>query len=61
VLRKKDNQVSFLHVYHHAGVFFGSWVITKFLPGKSTVTGNRRVYEAIKYFYTSGKEIYAIA
>jgi hypothetical protein len=33
VLRKKDKQMSFLHVYHHAGVFFGSWVIMKFLPG----------------------------
>jgi hypothetical protein len=33
ILRKKNSQVSFLHVYHHAGVFFGSWVIMKFLPG----------------------------
>ncbi|XP_069697686.1 very long chain fatty acid elongase 7-like [Periplaneta americana] len=33
VLRKKDRQISFLHIYHHGGVFFGSWVITKFLPG----------------------------
>ncbi|XP_023718911.1 elongation of very long chain fatty acids protein 1 [Cryptotermes secundus] len=33
VLRKKDKQVSFLHVYHHAGIFFGTWIIMKFLPG----------------------------
>nr|QTF98736.1 fatty acid elongase 1 [Blattella germanica] len=33
VLRKKATHVSFLHVYHHAGVFFGAWVLAKFLPG----------------------------
>ncbi|XP_017798362.1 PREDICTED: elongation of very long chain fatty acids protein AAEL008004-like [Habropoda laboriosa] len=33
VLRKKENQISFLHVYHHTGMIFGSWVATKFLPG----------------------------
>jgi elongation of very long chain fatty acids protein 4 len=38
VLRKKDKQISFLHVHHHAGVFFGDWIIMKFLPGKQDVT-----------------------
>ncbi|XP_015430273.1 PREDICTED: elongation of very long chain fatty acids protein 7-like [Dufourea novaeangliae] len=33
VLRKKQNQVSFLHVYHHAGMSFGTWAATKFLAG----------------------------
>lgn len=33
VLRKKKEQVSFLHVYHHSGMVFGTWVATKFLPG----------------------------
>lgn len=33
VLRKKNNQVSFLHVYHHAGMGLGTWLATKFLAG----------------------------
>ncbi|XP_043267026.1 elongation of very long chain fatty acids protein AAEL008004-like [Venturia canescens] len=33
VLRKKQNQVSFLHVYHHAGMVFGGWAAVKYLPG----------------------------
>ena len=33
VLRKKQNQVSFLHVYHHAGMVVGGWAATKYLPG----------------------------
>ncbi|XP_003691261.2 elongation of very long chain fatty acids protein-like [Apis florea] len=33
VLRKKQKQISFLHVYHHTGMTFGTWVCTKFLPG----------------------------
>lgn len=33
VLRKKQSQISFLHVYHHAGMAFGTWVATKFLAG----------------------------
>ncbi|XP_043786620.1 elongation of very long chain fatty acids protein-like [Apis laboriosa] len=33
VLRKKQQQISFLHVYHHTGMTFGTWVSTKFLPG----------------------------
>lgn len=33
VLRKKYNQISFLHVYHHAGMVMGSWGAVKYLPG----------------------------
>ncbi|XP_053994486.1 elongation of very long chain fatty acids protein 7-like [Hylaeus volcanicus] len=33
VLRKKQNQVSFLHVYHHSGMAFGTWAATKFMAG----------------------------
>ncbi|KAG4079957.1 hypothetical protein HA402_006269 [Bradysia odoriphaga] len=33
VLRKKDNQVSFLHMYHHTGMVALTWTATKFLPG----------------------------
>lgn len=35
VLRKKNNQVSFLHVYHHVAVMWGTCMITNFVPGIS--------------------------
>lgn len=34
VLRKKNSQISFLHVYHHTGMVLGGWVGTRFVPGK---------------------------
>ncbi|XP_063907281.1 very long chain fatty acid elongase 4-like [Zophobas morio] len=33
ILRKKDKQVSFLHVFHHIGVFLMSWIGLKYSPG----------------------------
>lgn len=33
VMRKKYNQITFLHVYHHAGMVLGTYVFTKFLTG----------------------------
>ncbi|XP_075983193.1 very long chain fatty acid elongase 5-like [Anticarsia gemmatalis] len=33
VLRKKQNQVSFLHVYHHFGMVAVAWSIVKWVPG----------------------------
>jgi GNS1/SUR4 family len=33
VLRKKDNQVSFLHLYHHSVMPLISWGCTKYYPG----------------------------
>ncbi|KAE8742688.1 hypothetical protein FOCC_FOCC011720 [Frankliniella occidentalis] len=33
VLRKKNNQLSFLHMYHHTVMPLCAWVGTKFLPG----------------------------
>lgn len=34
VMRKKNNQITFLHVYHHAGIVVGAYIFTKFLAGK---------------------------
>lgn len=34
VLRKKQNQVTFLHVYHHTMTAIFSWCYLKFLPGE---------------------------
>ncbi|XP_020287666.1 elongation of very long chain fatty acids protein 7-like isoform X2 [Pseudomyrmex gracilis] len=33
VLRKKTNQVTFLHVYHHVGMVILSWASVKYFPG----------------------------
>ena len=35
VLRKKQNQVTFLHVYHHTVTCLFSWGYLKYLPGDS--------------------------
>ncbi|KAL5007554.1 hypothetical protein ScPMuIL_016360 [Solemya velum] len=33
VLRKKNNQLTYLHVYHHSAIFIGSWVGMKWVAG----------------------------
>lgn len=34
VLRKKNNQITFLHIYHHSGMVAATYVYNKFLSGK---------------------------
>ncbi|XP_069698800.1 very long chain fatty acid elongase 1-like [Periplaneta americana] len=53
VLRKKDRQVTFLHVYHHSSLVLGTWAYMKYLPGEQGVligTVNSIVH-VIMYFY----------
>lgn len=33
VLRKKDRQITFLHVFHHTLMPFATWHVTKYFPG----------------------------
>ncbi|XP_028832682.1 ELOVL fatty acid elongase 8a [Denticeps clupeoides] len=33
ILRKKNNQLTFLHVYHHATMIFNWWAGVKYVPG----------------------------
>lgn len=33
VLRKKDNQISFLHLYHHSIMPIIVWIMIKYFPG----------------------------
>lgn len=33
ILRKKNNQLSFLHVYHHAGMSILFWMVSKYVAG----------------------------
>lgn len=37
VLRKKDNQITFLHLYHHTGMVVLTWNAAKFYPGGHSV------------------------
>ncbi|XP_064400012.1 very long chain fatty acid elongase 4-like [Halichondria panicea] len=39
ILRKKDKQVTFLHVYHHASMFFLWWIGIKWVAGGQSVWG----------------------
>lgn len=39
ILRKKNNQISFLHVYHHASMALITWGMVKFVPGAATYMG----------------------
>uniref|UniRef100_A0A336L063 Elongation of very long chain fatty acids protein n=1 Tax=Culicoides sonorensis TaxID=179676 RepID=A0A336L063_CULSO len=53
VLRKKDRQVSFLHVYHHAGMPIISWGLTKYYPGGHLVFSGmlNSMVHVVMYFY----------
>jgi len=33
ILRKKNSQISFLHVYHHGSMILNWWLATKYTPG----------------------------
>jgi len=39
IMRKKNNQISFLHVYHHATMALITWAMLKFVPGAATYLG----------------------
>ena len=32
-LRKKSNQITFLHVFHHLTMFPYAWIVTKYVAG----------------------------
>ncbi|XP_065178899.1 very long chain fatty acid elongase 4-like [Sycon ciliatum] len=53
ILRKKQEQISFLHVYHHVTMFIWWWLVTKRYAGGSVYFGammNSGVH-VIMYFY----------
>ncbi|XP_055695701.1 elongation of very long chain fatty acids protein 7-like [Lutzomyia longipalpis] len=53
VLRKKYNQITFLHVYHHAMMVFGTYIASKFaIAGHASMLGIVNCYvHAIMYMY----------
>lgn len=55
MLRKKYNQLSFLHVYHHSTMFIFSWIGTKYVPGGSAflpILINSAVHVFMYIYYT---------
>lgn len=53
VLRKKQNQVTFLHVYHHSTMALFSWGYLKYMPGQQgALVGFLNCFvHIIMYFY----------
>ncbi|XP_030755478.1 elongation of very long chain fatty acids protein-like [Sitophilus oryzae] len=53
VLRKKQSQVSFLHVYHHSVMVIGTWAYLKFLPGEQGLLIGflNSLVHVVMYFY----------
>ncbi|KAK9871707.1 hypothetical protein WA026_014159 [Henosepilachna vigintioctopunctata] len=53
ILRKRERQVTFLHVYHHFGMIFLSWAGTKFLPGGHSLFVGlfNIIVHMVMYFY----------
>lgn len=53
VLRKKQSQVSFLHVYHHSITMVGSWAYLKYMPGEQGVVIGllNALVHVVMYFY----------
>jgi elongation of very long chain fatty acids protein 4 len=53
ILRKKDNQVTFLHVYHHATMIANWWMAAKYIPvGQSFFVGMVNSFiHALMYLY----------
>lgn len=38
VLRKKQSQVTFLHIYHHSNMAVSTWAYLKYLKGRESPT-----------------------
>ncbi|CAI6344551.1 unnamed protein product [Macrosiphum euphorbiae] len=53
VLRKKDNQISLLHLYHHSLTPIETWICVKFIAGGHGTFSNlvNNMVHVIMYFY----------
>ena len=53
VLRKKNAQITFLHVYHHTGMVLLGWGGTKYIAGGHGIFVGliNSVVHAVMYFY----------
>ena len=44
VLRKKESQITFLHVFHHSSILMVWWVVMSYLPGGQCKYRNMEVW-----------------
>ena len=53
ILKGKNNQLTFLHIYHHSSMFTVWWIGAKFVPGGSAVSGAfvNCLVHVLMYFY----------
>ncbi|XP_044754913.1 elongation of very long chain fatty acids protein-like [Coccinella septempunctata] len=53
VLRKKDSQITFLHLYHHSLTPLETWILVKFLAGGHGTFSNliNNIVHVLMYFY----------
>ncbi|KAL1506188.1 hypothetical protein ABEB36_005595 [Hypothenemus hampei] len=53
IMRKKDSQITFLHVYHHSLTPLETWFLTKFIPGGHGTLQNliNNFVHAVLYLY----------
>ncbi|XP_044726853.1 elongation of very long chain fatty acids protein AAEL008004-like [Chrysoperla carnea] len=53
VLRKKDSQITWLHLYHHSITPLETWICVKFIPGGHGTFGNllNNIVHVIMYAY----------
>lgn len=53
VLRKKNNQISFLHVFHHASILFIEWIVFTSIPAAQSWfgAGLNSFVHIVMYFY----------
>lgn len=53
MLRKKNNQITFLHTYHHIGISLGGYLAVRFVPGgHGIILGILNTFvHVIMYFY----------
>ena len=58
VFRKKNNQISFLHVYHHATMFPGHWVGLKWVAGGQSKYGSSLSFAVPSILYKSTADRY---
>ncbi|KAG5667958.1 hypothetical protein PVAND_015917 [Polypedilum vanderplanki] len=53
ILRKKDSQLSFLHIYHHSLIVLAFWFGVKWIPSGSVTLGSaaNAFVHVVMYFY----------
>lgn len=58
ILRKKQNQVTFLHVYHHASMVGFVWIGVRFFAGGQITSVGNSIFLISCFFIVTGKLIF---